>query len=159
MASKTLKGVQSPKPVLVNTPQPNALSGTYLDFPVLSDLPSAIAEYRRLILEIARVEPLQVQRKEVAALIEALLLAANAKSVTCGEFRATRVETQGRKTLSADLLLQNGCDADIIAKAYTFGKPSSSVRVTRMDDEKEQASNGYAAADGYAHGARGRVAS
>ena len=123
---------------------PPVLPGTYTAHAVLSDLPRFVAEYRRLQLLIAEVAPYEAQKKAIGAEIQALLLAAGEKSVTVGDLRATFVESAGRKTLSQDRLLANGVSPDVIAASYEIGKPSSSVRVTKIDEEKEAATNGYA---------------
>lgn len=139
------KGVQRPGPVAAPEPIPaeiNRPEGTYLDFPVLAQLPELLADYRSIQLQLAATAVLEKRRKELGQSIEALMLAAGAKSVTAGAIRCTHVETSGRKTLSADKLLQLGVSADVIVEATVVGKPSSSIRVTAIDEELDAAKQG-----------------
>jgi hypothetical protein len=125
-------------------PDPAALSPSGIaDLPLPADqrdhLATLIAEYRALQLQEAALEAIQAKRKEVGAEIEMFLLAADVPTLVHDNLRVTRVEVKGRRTLSQDLLLQHGVDPVVIADSYTTGKPSSYVRVTPADPEREAA--------------------
>lgn len=116
-----------------------APEGTYREHPALSTLPALVEEYRQLQLQLAALDTLDTRRKALGQDIEALLLAADQKTVTVGDLQITRVEVAGRKTLSADRLLALGVPADVIVQATSHGKPSSHVRVTVADAELSEA--------------------
>jgi hypothetical protein len=144
-ADRPRKGVQSPKPVAVPTPIPDEPQpeGSYRDFPVLAALPEMLLAYRDLQLQIAAISKLEAQKKELGQSIEALLLAAGAKTVTAGALRCTHVEVAGRKSISADRLLSFGVPADTIVAATVTGNPSSHIKVTAIDEAMHEARNGH----------------
>jgi hypothetical protein len=143
--SRARKGVQAPAPVAVPAPalpEADRPEGSYLDYPILGSLPELLLAYRDIQLQLAAMTKLEADKKRLGQSIEALLLAADAKSVTAGALRCTRVEVAGRKTLSSDKLLALGVPADTIVEATVVGNPSSYVKVTAIDEDMAEAKAG-----------------
>lgn len=147
-AATTRKGVLRPGPVAAPAAPapPDGPDGSYRDYPVLADLPGLVAAYHDCQVQLAAASEIDKRRKDLGLQIEALLLVADVKSVTVGDLRTTRVETAGRKSISADALLALGVPADTIVAATVTSKPSSYVRIVPADEAVEASRSGQRAA-------------
>jgi len=95
----------------------------------LPDLPALLEEFR----EIGdRVKKDEARKKELAPGIEAAVIVGGKKSLACGGFRATRVEVEGRKSVSPER---------VVEKAVTFGL--SPVQITELLEYSTVQAPGY----------------
>lgn len=61
------------------------------------------------------------------------LMQAGVKSVIYKDRRVSLVESEGRRTLSKQMLMENGVDAETIAASMKQGKPNTTVSIAKVD--------------------------
>lgn len=83
---------------------------------------------------------LREQKKQIEEKIKKLnekvgitLMKAGVKSVVFGDSRISLVESEGRRTLSKQLLMENGVDAETISASMKQGKPNTTVSIAKVD--------------------------
>ena len=107
-------------------------TGTFTDYPALVDLPALVARQRLLEAQVALLEQLAAEEKALRDRIDALLIAAGVKAVTCNGYDIVHNPRAGRTAIDRDRLLAAGVSPIDITFATTVGKPSSFATVRPM---------------------------
>lgn len=97
-------------------------------------LPDMAREYRGISAKIA---PLEARKKELGAEIKALLDAVEVGSIRGDDWIAIRTKDTKTFTLSAEKLLMNGVEMDVIKESYDESPKAGFVQVKKWSPKSQ----------------------
>lgn len=115
---------------------------TYTRYPELADLRKLVLKQRRLEAQIAPLEELQAEEKELRDQIDASLVAAGLEKgdvVTCAGYEVKHNERAGQSRVDGDKLIAIGVPAIDVRWATVTGKASKFATVRPMKGAKVRA--------------------
>ncbi len=127
--------------------KPKKVNGTAKAIESLGELPDYKSSPRLAKSDLKRLvedrKKYQEERDAAEALyrdagehIAGLLEAAGLKSVRCGDWRVTRVESRGASRLDKTRLIELGVSADLIVRATVEGNPYVTVQIKEIGGDK-----------------------